>query len=378
MLSLILKGTNACNLRCSYCSLGKKEQVRMLGQKEMRNALFWFLEYAKTRKQYKVSIILHGGEPFIVPAEQYRFCFQELREKYPGVEIRYSAQTNGYQLSEEHLKLIQDYKIRIGISLDGDKSIHDRQRRDVHGNPTYEKIMENIHILKKNAIPVSLLMVVTSYHQQMDFRFFDFLAKEKIPVKINPLYQSGEAKEHPDLAISGGGYGQFLIALFDYLIQHEVDLHVSPLEELLHAILYEDSPRGCNFCNSCLESFLCINQKGDIYPCGRFSDNELCKIGNISEGIWAEGNERIAEIRARRNEKLPLKCFRCKYLRLCHAGCSACSYQQDSENVPDGLCEDYYMVFEYLSGLGLMKYKKYLEDRKRKIQIILTGGKNEL
>lgn len=378
MLNLILKGTNACNLSCSYCSLGENKQPQILGQEDMLKALGWFLEYAKAKGQYKTGIILHGGEPFLVPAEQYQFCFEKLRKQYPDVEVRYSAQTNGYQLSEEYLKLIQDYKIRIGISMDGDKDIHDRQRRDVHGNPTCEKIMENIHILKKNAIPVSLLMVVTCYHQQMDFRFFDFLAEEKIPVKINPLYQAGKAKEHVELAIPGKGYGKFLINLFDYLIQHETDLHVSPLEELLYAILYEDSPGGCNFCNTCLESFICINQKGDIYPCGRFSDNEICKIGNISEGISPEGNEKISEIKARRNEKLPLKCIRCKYLRLCYAGCSACGYRQDSENVPDELCEDYYTIFEYLSGQGLMRYKKYLEGRKRKIQMVLAGEKNEL
>ena len=44
MLNLILKGTNACNLRCRYCSLGEKEQVRMLSKEDMLKALSWFLE----------------------------------------------------------------------------------------------------------------------------------------------------------------------------------------------------------------------------------------------------------------------------------------------------------------------------------------------
>ncbi len=378
MLSLILKGTNACNLRCRYCSLGEKEQAKMLGQDDMRKALFWFLEYAKAKGQHRVGIILHGGEPFLVPAEQYRFCFQELQKQYSEMEIHYSAQTNGYELSEEYLNLIRDYKIHIGISLDGDKDIHDRQRTGIYGNPTYEKIMGNILTLKRNSIPVSLLMVVTRYHQQMDFQFFDFLAEERIPIKVNPMYQVGDAKKNMDLAIPGRYYGQFLMDLFDYLIEHEIDLHVSPLEELLHAILYGDLPKGCNFCASCTDSFVCVNQEGDIYPCGRFSDRDIFKIGSISAGISAKGNEIVREIKSRRKENLALGCARCKYLRLCYSGCSAYIFKQGSKNVPSELCEDYYMIFEYLSGSGLIKYKGYLQNRKKKIQRILAGREHGL
>ena len=195
MLNLILKGTNACNLRCGYCSLGEKKQVEMLGASDMSKALSWFLEYARKKNQRRVQIILHGGEPFLVPAEQYRFCFQELQEKYKDVEICYSAQTNGYELSEDYVELIRDYKIRIGVSLDGGKEVHDRQRKGICGEGTYEKVIGNIHMLKDNSIPVSVLMVITQYHQKMDFQFFDFLAREKIPVKVNPLYRVGEAEK---------------------------------------------------------------------------------------------------------------------------------------------------------------------------------------
>lgn len=378
MLNLILKGTNACNLRCKYCSLGEKEHTGMLSQKDMLKALFWFLEYAKKKNQHKVGIILHGGEPFLVPAEQYQFCFQELQKKYKDMEICYSAQTNGYELSEEYMNLIQDYKIRIGISLDGDKDIHDRQRVNIHGEPTYKKIMDNIRILKNNLIPVSVLMVITQYHQKMNFQFFDFLADEKIPIKVNPLYQVGEAKKNKNLAIPDRYYGQFLIDLFDYLIDHEIDLHVSPLEDLLYAILYENSPRGCNFCASCIDSFICVNQDGDIYPCGRFSDRGICKIGSIYTGISSEGNKIICEIKSRRKEKLASKCVCCKYLKLCYSGCSAYIFRQCRQNVPSELCEDYYMVFEYLSGLGLTKYKQYLLNRKNEIEKKLAGEKSEL
>lgn len=378
MLSLILKGTSACNLRCRYCSLGEKEQAKMLGQDDMLKALRWFLEYAKGRGQRRVGIILHGGEPFLVPAKQYKYCFYELQKQYTDMEIHYFAQTNGYELSEEYMDLIRDYKIRIGISLDGDQGIHDRQRIDIHGNPTYEKVIDNIHTLKGNAIPVSVLMVVTRYHQKMDFQFFRFLAEEKIPIKINPLYQVGEAKKNMDLAIPDKYYGQFLIELFDYLIEHEVNLHISPLEELLSAILHGASPRGCNFCDSCIDSFICVNQEGDLYPCGRFSDRGAFKIGSIHAGISAEGREFIHEIKSRRTEKIAIKCSHCKYLRLCHSGCSAYVFKWNNENMPCGLCEDYYMLFEYLSGLGLAKYKKYLLNRRSEIQKILPGGENGL
>lgn len=373
MLNLILKGTNACNLRCGYCSLGEKKQVEMLGASDMSKALSWFLEYARKKNQRRVQIILHGGEPFLVPAEQYRFCFQELQEKYKDVEICYSAQTNGYELSEDYVELIRDYKIRIGVSLDGGKEVHDRQRKGICGEGTYEKVIGNIHMLKDNSIPVSVLMVITQYHQKMDFQFFDFLAREKIPVKVNPLYRVGEAEKNIDLALPDGYYGQFLIDLFEHMLNDGIDLHVSPLEELLQAILYGNTPRGCSFCSSCIDSFICINQNGEIYPCGRFSDCNAFKIGSIDTGISREGSKIITEIKSRRREELASKCIHCKYLRLCNSGCSAYIFRQGRPNEPSELCEDYFMVFEYLSGSGLAKYKQYLLKKRTDLQKELAG-----
>ena len=70
----------------------------------------------------------------------------------------------------------------------------------------------------------------------------------------------------------------------------------------------------------------------------------------------------------RRNTRLPNKCRKCKYLRLCNAGCSAEAAIGGNINGEPMLCEDYQMLFEYFYGDGLILLKKELQRQKNMLE----------
>ena len=161
MLTLILKSTNACNLRCAYCSLGDKTLTRTLSETEILRGLEWFAEYGKEKGEKTLSVIFHGGEPMMIPALQYRRCIEQLLIKYPDISWQYYVQTNGTILELDYIDLFKRYDIHVGISLDGPERIHDTQRKTREGENTFGQIAENIICLKENGVSVSALMVLT-------------------------------------------------------------------------------------------------------------------------------------------------------------------------------------------------------------------------
>ncbi len=108
----------ACNLRCDYCY-----------QAPMRHA-------GNTRPPYDLAaicraleqagrpFILFGGEPLLMPADDLETLFALGLRLYGGNAI----QTNGTLVTEDHLRLFQDYKVAVGISLDGPAELNAPRR----------------------------------------------------------------------------------------------------------------------------------------------------------------------------------------------------------------------------------------------------------
>ncbi len=374
MLTLILKATNACNLRCLYCSVGDKSREMKMSEKRMSEALEWFAGYAEGRGEKKIEIIFHGGEPLLIEAGQYRRCIERLAARYPHLVVRFCVQTNGYYITQEHVRLFVDYGMQAGISVDGSEYVHDEQRISITGKETYSTIMKNIRMLKERGVPVSLLMVLTRNGLNGNLHFLENFAREDLPLKINPLLPEGEAVNHKELYLEQGEYGEYLIRVFNYLIDHDLNLTVSPLEQMLYGVIFHQPPRGCVFTKECSRFFLSINAAGEIYPCGRFADSGKFCLGTIDSGITEKGREKLDQLYERRCRTLPEDCTNCSFGDLCSGGCSAaCQYGDLSR--PSSICGDYQKIFRYLYGDGLKKYRQYLLKKREDIISLLKERK---
>lgn len=368
MKTLILKSLDACNLRCAYCSVGPKEAAGALSEADMRRALRFFAERALAAGDREAQVIFHGGEPTLLPAEQYARCIQYARAECPDVQLHFSMQTNGVLLSDAYLNLFQTYSIRVGVSLDGGPEIHDGQRRDRAGNATHARVMQNIRAMQARGIPVAALTVVTKPALRAGLEFLRELDAMKIPLKINPLLCLGEAAGRPELALEPGGYGDYLIRVFEYAAENDLSLHLSPLAEMLSAILADARPGGCIYNPRCCRDFLCVDREGVLYPCGRFADAHRCALGTLKTGVTPEGEEVLRRLEARRTTALPEKCRACRWVSLCNAGCSADGASSPGEALPCAVCADQEKVFRYLHAKGLAVFKKQLLKERARLQ----------
>lgn len=79
MLTIIVKGTNGCNLACSYCSLGKKNHAQLADRGRLYDLMKYSCELCIRQSEQELCFIFHGGEPTLIPCRDYDAAIQKIK-----------------------------------------------------------------------------------------------------------------------------------------------------------------------------------------------------------------------------------------------------------------------------------------------------------
>ncbi|MBL7095467.1 radical SAM protein [candidate division KSB1 bacterium] len=154
---IILVPTNQCNLRCKYCAFSGEYEINRVHNDETMNfriakkSIDYFISLLKSNKRTSVkkrgAIGFYGGEP-LIKFSLIKQCMEYV--KTIGCEdiIFWNITTNGTLLTKEKVKYFMKFEnIKIGISLDGPESEHDRHRVFRNGGGTFKSIMKNLKMI---------------------------------------------------------------------------------------------------------------------------------------------------------------------------------------------------------------------------------------
>ncbi|WP_406115790.1 radical SAM/SPASM protein FxsBH, inactivated beta-hydroxylase extension form [Streptomyces sp. NBC_01014] len=153
---IVLKVHSRCDLACDHCYVYEHadQSWRTRPKAISDQAIHWtalrLAEHARTHALPSVSVILHGGEPLLAgPARLRRIC-EELTGALEGTaELDLRIHTNGLQLSPRHLDLFDEFRVRVGISLDGDQTSNDRHRRFADGRSSHPLVLRAVELLRQ-------------------------------------------------------------------------------------------------------------------------------------------------------------------------------------------------------------------------------------
>ena len=266
---IVLELTEACNLRCEYCIYNEHHpDYRGFSTKNMN------FETAKRSidlilndyEGEEFALSFYGGEP-LVNFPLLKECIEYTRNTYPDIKLSYSFTTNLTLLTSEmveYFKTLED--IDILCSLDGPKEMHDKYRKDINGNGTFERAINNFKILQRDFYDLSMkrnlminCVIVPPYtKEKLNKLYYFFYQTLQIPKTISCNYS------YVDL-------GNMKVNQKEYT-PNEQRLQLSPLEEwagddFLHK--KEDS-----------EFFSLINQ--ELY---RVANRAVAKDGVIGSGF---------------------------------------------------------------------------------------------
>jgi uncharacterized protein len=107
-------------------------------------------EHADAHGLAQISVVLHGGEPLLLgPARMRELLATLVARVTPVTRLDLRVHSNGVRLDERWCDLFRDYQVRIGISLDGDKTANDLHRRFAGGRSSYAQVLAALALLRR-------------------------------------------------------------------------------------------------------------------------------------------------------------------------------------------------------------------------------------
>lgn len=148
--------THSCNLNCRYCYNGRHFE-RSMSPTVMKAAV----RLAFNRGTGPVTVSFFGGEPLLkFGLMQKGIELSRKASKETGRDVRFQMTTNATLLSGKRLDAVVREGIRINVSLDGTRTIHDAARPFRNGRGSYDRVAENLTSIRKRSDDVTVTTVV--------------------------------------------------------------------------------------------------------------------------------------------------------------------------------------------------------------------------
>ncbi|MET0660548.1 MAG: anaerobic sulfatase maturase [Steroidobacteraceae bacterium] len=365
-----------CNLDCSYCFYLEKEKLfperqRFLMSDEVLRA--YVTQNIRNEPSPEVVFTWQGGEPMLRGLDFYRQAVAYQRELAGDKLIRNALQTNGVLLDDEWCAFLAESGFMVGISLDGPREIHDAARVDKRGRPTFDAVMNGIALLRKHQIEFNVLVTVTnevSKHPKEIYRFLKqqgithiqfnpvvervASGKEQVigltfaqPGKVEPSTSSARVSPH---SVSPDAYGDFLIAIFDEWVRHDVGaVYVMNFEWALASFMRLPAT-VCLFAENCGKALM-LEHNGDVYSCDHFMYPDH-RLGNLLNAeLAALANSPQQQAFGRTKSRLPDYCQRCEVRFACQGECPKNRFATTPDGEPglNYLCPSYKKYFTHIA-----------------------------
>ena len=330
-------------------------------------------QYIQANDVPEVTFNWHGGEPLVMGLDFYRKAV-EFQQKYAdGKTIHNTIQTNGTLLMREWAEFFRRHDFLVGISIDGPAEIHDKYRRDRGGQPTFDKVIRGLTILRQSGVEFNTMTTVNKASEGKGPEVYEFLKSigsrymqfmpvvehikypldsQDLPLKNTRPYIVGPEEQGAELAgwsVSSRAFGEFMCDIFDLWVRNDVGRYFVNLFDATLAGYCGVQPGSCAYAATCGGNMV-VEHNGDVYPCDHFVYPRSL-AGNINENklreIFTSGNQQKFGLEKRNS--LPAKCISCRFGEICHGECPKHRFDRtdDGDAGLSALCEGYYRFYEH-------------------------------
>jgi uncharacterized protein len=278
-----------------------------------------------SRSVKNLTVLFFGGEPML------RFDLIEKVVRYAanrtnaaGKTISWNMTTNGTLIDEPKAKWLAGHKVKYLLSMDGDKTDHDRYRKFPDGHSSFQLLAERLPMLKTyqpwQGVKMSITPEsVTNLRSNIETLF---------ALGINQFiygYAHGLRWEDRDLAT----YERSLLDVCELWLEMRYrrrPFRITAYEESNLLRRMKPTEFGCG----ASRGRFCVDTCGDCYGCSKMCTilgpgKGVLPFGNVFQGFTRIRNRVTSfdgSIRARR------KCASCEFRESCSGGCPAVNYAE--------------------------------------------------
>jgi serine-type anaerobic sulfatase-maturating enzyme len=363
-----------CNLDCKYCFYLEKEKLYPANERfAMPDQVLeeYIRQHIESQSSAEISFAWQGGEPTLLGVRFFRKVVA-LQAKYAGGKtVRNALQTNGTLLDDEWGEFLRSYQFLVGLSIDGPRDLHDVYRVDKRQNPTFERVMAGLAVLKKHQVDFNTLTVVNCANSKQPLEVYRFLKEigssyiQFIPLVERTADQVGHANDRllalpptPGEAVArrpvtpwsvdARQYGNFLVEIFEEWVLHDVGRIFVQLFDVALGNWMGLGSSLCIFAEKC-GAALALEHNGDVYSCDHYvyPQYQLGNILNKSLGSMVSSPEQ-RHFGREKFDSLPDYCRRCEVRFACHGECPKNRFIETPDGEPglNYLCPAYKHFFK--------------------------------
>lgn len=316
-MTCVWEVTMACNMHCKHC--GSSCEHSLPDELTTEEALK-FVDMCKDMNLGWVN--LSGGEPLT------RKDIFEIAYKLESYGIGVNIITNGWLIDDDMIeKLKKISSLRVAISLDGTKDLHDFIRKD----GAFEHATNALKKLQAAGISTACITTITKKNIDKLSEIYKVLLDCKVEAwQLQIGLPMGNLEKHPDWVIEPSDVKRIID--FCYETSNENKIYVYPadcigyydkkLDTIYRKSFGNDVDCEWDGCHAGIRSFGILHN-GDILGCTSIRDKSFIE-GNIRErtlrDIWFD--EKSFSWRRNFNKScLKGACLKCERAEKCLGGC---------------------------------------------------------
>ena len=369
--TVLVKVASRCNINCTYCyvyNMGDDnwKNLSKFISEETIEALCNSLEEFVQNQKKRFSVVLHGGEPFLLGIKKLSHLLGRLRDVLPN-DYPISIQTNGILITNEILDICSRFRASVAVSIDGPEEVHDKYRVNHKAVGTFKQVVNGFEILVKHPdakfLNAGLLAVIDPLSNASEvYNFFKTLSAPSVDF----LYKDGNHSNLPlnKASYTSTEYGEWMVALLNTYLNDPEPLQIRVLDDMLKVLLGGVvSKEGLGITNFAI---VIIDTDGSIMKndtlkstfngADKFTQSFNIKDVKLSSFLKSEEFIAYCDMQRPTNSK----CLSCPELHVCGGGMILNRWSNENGfNNPSVYCSDQLFLIKNLRNVVMQFTKQY-------------------
>lgn len=287
--------TRQCNQQCVYCQASTDlDLTTRMSTETAQHAV----DVALQAPAKYVTFEFQGGEP-LLNFETLKFIVEYTESQKGDKEVEFSVVTNLMQMDEAKLQFLLEHHVMICTSLDGDETLHNRNRPYFQRN-AFEILEKRLARIREAGGNVSAIQTTTRYSlENYESLVNQYIASGMNQIILRPLTPLGYAKMNWDeIGYSVDEFLEFYRNALNYIIEKNRNgtfLIEGHARIFLSKILNHDSGNYMELRSPCGGAIgqLAYYYNGKVYSCdearmlAEMGDDSFC-LGSVYEDDYNE------------------------------------------------------------------------------------------
>lgn len=325
LCELFLVLSDRCNFRCHYCIPQVANAANLVRTQDMDvgTALTSVRDFVSMMREHgrtSGAVNFRGGEPLL----NKRVLAAVLDEvsRVVDLELTSNLVTNGSLLDRDTAEILARRGVSLQVSLDGHGVAHDKVRRDVSGQRTFDLILENMRRFKEVGGRISSVYTTITGRNWQDVTPSLAPTISELGVTswvVQPdlaqawEYEAEEIGEHLlHLRREARGYGVEVSGYWEH-----------PFKNIFRSLLFSSD---FAFCGASAGKLITVGCDGGFSLC-HYVPFAVADCAGVADAVRSEDIRRYVDSGCFLSRS---GCFGCELEGHCRGGCAVTHYQADA------------------------------------------------